>query len=178
MTKQEIWIRRNNGEEAAIQLSGVDVPVREGQRLTFIAAKHPRAKDGFWVTVVNHTANRHWRLLGNAEISVQGRLGVFPLVRLFDFVVAAAIFFAMVVEAFLGWGGRPPVDLDLADLAPFHLSVLFLIPLFYVPFQVARRMKLRNRIFAALDTWAEQNAKEAYRMDNEETAAVSAERVA
>lgn len=167
-TKQEIWIRRENGEETAIQISGVDVPVREGQRVTFIAAKSPAAKDGFWVTFVNHSANRHWPLSSNAQISAKGRLGAYPLLSLADFIVAGMIFVLMTVPAFLGGNGKVPVAPDLADMAPMHLTGLFLIPLCYVPVQVLLRVKRKDNIFAALDVWTERNAQQAYTDDKSE----------
>jgi hypothetical protein len=170
-TEQEIWIRRANGEETAIQFSGKNVPVREGQRLTFIAAKRPQAKDGFWVTLVNHAANRHWRLSNNAEISARGLLGAYPLLTLSDLAAAVFILILMLLTAFLSWNGRPPTDPDLADLAPFRISGLFLIPLFYVPVKVWLRVKQKDLIFAALDSWAERNAQVAYALESAETSA-------
>ena len=127
-TEQEIWIRRANGEETAIQFSGVDIPVREGQRVTFIAAKRLRAKDGFWVTLVNHSANRHWRLSSNAEISMKGHLGAYPLLGLLDFVVAAALCFLMIAVPFYIWSMKTTASPNPEDLAPLGSPGPFLPP--------------------------------------------------
>ncbi len=178
-TEQEIWIRRANGEETAIQLSGVDIPVREGQHVTFIAAKRLGAKDGFWVTLVNHSANRHWRLSSNAEISMRGRLGAYPLLGLLDFAVAAALCFLMIAVPFFIWSTKTTAAPTPEDIAPFGSPGLFFLPLCYIPLKVMLRTKRKDRIFAALDKWAERNAQEAYDTDKAEPRpAASTEKVA
>lgn len=174
-TTQEIWIRRENGEEAAIQLSGVDVPVREGQRVTVIAAKSPRAKDGFWVTLVNHSANRHWRLSTNVEASKSGRLGAYPLIKWYDFLAALLI-------------GRLvyPVAISLMyhnqDTQGAGGAGLFLVfgsPVIYLALRFWLRARRKNRIFAALDAWADRNAQSAFATGRASTASTpQAEKVA
>jgi hypothetical protein len=160
-TTQEIWIRRENGEETAIQLSGVDVPVREGQRVTVIAAKSPRAKDGFWVTLVNHSANRHWRLSTNVEASKAGRLGAYPLIKWYDFLVALLIGRLVLPAAipFLGAIQDPHGNKDLVWVGVF---LVFGSPVIYLALRCWLRARRKNRIFAALDAWADRNAQSAF----------------
>jgi hypothetical protein len=165
-TEQEIWIRRDNGEETAIKLVNVEVPVREGQRVTFIAAKNPQAKDGFWVTLVNHSANRYWRLTTNVEASKRGKLGAYPLVRWYDFLVAFLIGKLMfpVVLPFLAFL-TPPDDGHGNKGVPWAgLFVLFGPPILYPVLRCLLRIRRKSRIFAALNAWAERNAEETLRV--------------
>ncbi len=158
-TEQEIWIRQDSGQETAIQLSGVDVPVRAGQRVTFVAAKQPWAKNGFWVTLVNHSADRHWPLSSNAELSAQGRLGAYPLLKLRDFLAAAAIFVVLfLAPAFSpkGLSEHPTIT----ELAPFgEPSLLIILPLGFLVLRTLLAVRRKDRIFAALDAWVERNVR-------------------
>lgn len=55
-TKQEFWLRTDDGEEKAIQLSGADIPIRLGQRLTVINAHLAGSELRLYAALINHTA--------------------------------------------------------------------------------------------------------------------------
>jgi len=62
LTNLEFWIQTSDGEEEAIKLPGVDIPMREGQIITLISAHKPENKEGTWTLLVNHTAKNYWTL--------------------------------------------------------------------------------------------------------------------
>ena len=162
-TEQEIWIRSDSGEETAVQLLDADVPVREGQRVTFIAAKQPTAAAGFWVTLVNHSANRHWPLSSNVEVSSKGKLGAYPLVKWRDLMIAGIIFWvAQGLPASVAHGS-----------AALVLFLVLGLPVTYLVVRCWLRARNRDRIFAALDVWAERNAQAAYSAANASRAAAA-----
>lgn len=153
-TEQEIWIRRDGGEETVVKLFDVEVPVREGQKVTVIGARRPGAKDGFWLNFVNHSANRHWRLNTNSEASGQGRLGAEPLLRWYDWVIAILLGRLVAV---------PYVTQLLRHLAPSSaLELTIGLPFLYLAIRRLWRAHRRNRIFAALDAWVERGAQTTY----------------
>ena len=144
MIEQDTWIRRDNGEETVIQLSGADVLVREGQRITFVAAKQPKVKTGFWVTLVNHATNRHWPLSSNAEMSLRGKLGAYPLVKWRDFMIAGAIFWvAQSLPAKMAHGSAVVV-----------LFVVLSLPVASVVVRCWLCLRNRDPIFGPLDACA------------------------
>ncbi|MEH2460750.1 hypothetical protein [Nostoc sp.] len=49
----EFWLKEGNGRETQIKLSGADVKVREGQRVSFIWA-YTKSKTSSYVIFVNH----------------------------------------------------------------------------------------------------------------------------
>lgn len=62
LTNLEFWIQTSDGEERAIKLPGVDIPMREGQIITLISAHKPENKEGTWTLLVNHNAKNYWTL--------------------------------------------------------------------------------------------------------------------
>lgn len=60
VTNQEFWIRRANGVEKSVQLSGRDIPLRQGQVITLISAGLKGKDSGYYSILVNHNAKRHW----------------------------------------------------------------------------------------------------------------------
>lgn len=58
----EIWIKTDSGSEECFDLPTTDIPLREGQRITFIFYVGQEDKNHVSI-LVNHDANRHWFLL-------------------------------------------------------------------------------------------------------------------
>ncbi len=151
-TKQEIWIRLDDGQEKAIKLSGLDVSVREGQRVTFIAAKPERAEIGFWVTLVNHAANEQRQLTNLKEIDRKGKLGGNPVWRWTDLIIA-----------FVFWRVSAPIlqevmprGANFTDLM-ISLIVLSALPLLFVVMRYRQRRQSRAALFGNLNAWIERN---------------------
>lgn len=74
ITKQDIWIREENGTEVPIQIAGVDIPLRVGQRVSVIGAALDGEEDGYAVALVNHSSGQWSRAL--SEESVRSRFRV------------------------------------------------------------------------------------------------------
>ncbi|MCM2680716.1 hypothetical protein [Echinimonas agarilytica] len=66
ITNHEFWIKKSDGSEKSIQLSGHDIPLRPGQRITIISAGMKGKDSGYYSVLVNHHANEHW-FLNKAE---------------------------------------------------------------------------------------------------------------
>lgn len=71
-TVHEFWIKESNGNEKAISISGYDIPLRAGQKITAIYAGEKGSGQYLW-TLVNHNAQNHWFL------SKKGFEGLNPL---------------------------------------------------------------------------------------------------
>ncbi len=100
VTKHEFWIRKEDGSEESIQLSGHDVPLREGQKITLIISGLKGGNYSYYTILVNHSANKHWflenanslnrKLLKNYFLSVKSTLIIAGL-PLIGFVISASI---------------------------------------------------------------------------------------
>lgn len=60
-TVHEFWIKESNGIEKAISVSGYDIPLRAGQKITVIYAGQKGLSQYLWA-LVNHNAQKHWFL--------------------------------------------------------------------------------------------------------------------
>src|SRR3989442_6365069 len=59
--KQEFFLLTEDGREVPIQLSGVDIPVRDGQTVTMIAGGvRPDGRDNYWVRMAVHDTGRDY----------------------------------------------------------------------------------------------------------------------
>ena len=69
-TQHDIWIKEDStGKERPVQLSGADVPLRQGQRVTVVFVES--AKGSMTALLVNHDAGRFWKLCGGISIRNQ-----------------------------------------------------------------------------------------------------------
>ncbi len=159
-TELEIWLRCDGSDgETTIKLFNVEVPLREGQRITLIAAKRPQAKDGFWLTLVNHAANRHWQLSTNVQVSKQGKLDAYPLLRWYDWIVAFLLGWVVLPRVLRYVGGY---ILPTTMTPTQFVAVLVGPPVLYLVVRLWQRARTRSRIFSALDAWSERNTQAAY----------------
>ncbi len=65
VTKHDLWLKQEDGEEDCVRIRGADVPVRVGQKVTAVYAgvrKQQKVESGYPVILVNHDAHRHWML--------------------------------------------------------------------------------------------------------------------
>ena len=60
VTNHEFWIKTDDGTEESVQLSGYDIPLREGQRITLISAGVKGYDSGYFSILVNHNTSKHW----------------------------------------------------------------------------------------------------------------------
>ena len=76
ITKHEFWIKTDDGREEAIQLSGADVAIREGQRISLITIWNPSKDTGHYAMIVNHTAQTKDFLLDYAKLGYKNQYKV------------------------------------------------------------------------------------------------------
>lgn len=74
ITKHEFWIRKDDGEEMPVKLSGVDIPLRAGQIITVIGAYMRGEKNGWYSLLVNHNAGKHWFIKDAGDLNKTFRL--------------------------------------------------------------------------------------------------------
>ena len=60
ITNHEFWLKTTDGKEKSIQLSDVDIPLREGQKITLICASEKGVDSGKYAVLINHNAEKHW----------------------------------------------------------------------------------------------------------------------
>ena len=144
-TQHDIWIKEDStGRERPLQLSGVDVPLRQGQRITvvFVAS----AKGSTAAILANHSAGSFWKLCGGKSIHREfiRSAGV----ELFMRLVVAAVILGFLFIPFLLSGGRG----GGADAAgAINLLLLFALLLaLYVGWRIVKGDR-RTRIDAHLD---------------------------
>lgn len=76
VTNHEFWIKKEDGSEQDIQLRGVDIPLRPGQKITIISSKLKDANSGWYTALVNHNAKKYWQVSNSKELNQLLRLEV------------------------------------------------------------------------------------------------------
>ncbi|GLR63957.1 hypothetical protein GCM10007878_13950 [Marinospirillum insulare] len=102
VTKHEIWLKEEDGNEFSFTLINEDIPIREGQKISLIFCGLKDENDGYRSALVNHSSKKHW-LFQNAD----------SLIRLLDL-------------------GVKPSALELLITIPFILLTLYEILMFLV----------------------------------------------
>lgn len=91
----EFWIEDEAGNEIPVQLSGANLPLRIGQKVSVIGAARPNAQQLFVAAVVNHSSGSTTRVLSNEDLAAS--LGLTP-----DTYAKPLAFIGAVVAA-IGW---------------------------------------------------------------------------
>lgn len=92
VVKQEFFIRQADGEEMPVQISGLDIPIRNGQRVSLIYVATRNGKTGSAGRLVNYNAKRFYitekarRLLKLLRIRAETSIGL---------AIGALVLFAM-----------------------------------------------------------------------------------
>lgn len=68
VTNHDFWIMTDDGNEKNIKLSGFDVPLRVGQRITMLYAKKEGTDTGWPAALINHNAKKHWYLYSGKKL--------------------------------------------------------------------------------------------------------------
>ena len=66
ITNHEFWLLTADGKEKVIQLKDVDIPIREGQKITLIAAQEKDSETAYYSVLVNHNAEKYY-IIQSAE---------------------------------------------------------------------------------------------------------------
>lgn len=61
VVQQEFFLREDNGEETPVQISGFDIPIRDGQRVTMIYVARKNVDSGWGGRLVNLNANKFFK---------------------------------------------------------------------------------------------------------------------
>src|SRR5207245_4105989 len=76
VVKQEFFLLTEDGREVPIQLSGVDIPVRDGQTVTMIAGGvHPDGRDNYWVRMAVHDTGRYYAVDDDGRMRQTWKVG-------------------------------------------------------------------------------------------------------
>ena len=76
VTHHEFWIKEEDGSEKSVKLSGHDIPLREGQKITLISAGIKGKDSGFYSVLVNHNAKKHWFINSAGDLNKKLKLEV------------------------------------------------------------------------------------------------------
>jgi len=99
VTNHEFWIKKDNGVEESVQLSGADIPLREGQKVTAIFSHLSSEDEGPCSILVNHSERKHRfiksasALNKNMGLDVFGGLSILTVAVIFFVVKYLADFF-------------------------------------------------------------------------------------
>lgn len=88
-THHEFWLETDNGTQVPIKLTGYDVPINVGQKITLISSGNDSTSH--YVALVNHNAQRHWHLTNIIDVLYKCH----PLHPIYVFVKAA--FFSIIL---------------------------------------------------------------------------------
>lgn len=95
-TLHEFWIKTDDGSERDVQLKGVDIPLRAGQKITLISAGKKGDKTAWYATLINHNANKRWSVHTPDELNKFMKLEVFGYL---PWVVAVPIWLIVAIVA-------------------------------------------------------------------------------
>lgn len=100
--KQEFFLKTANGKQVPVQLSGMDIPIMDGQNVTMISVLD--GKDKHWTHLVNHDTELYWPIGNARELVIAADLVRPPA---FSFVIGLAIWIgsALIGIAVAGAGG-------------------------------------------------------------------------
>src|SRR5437867_1755183 len=98
VVQQEFFLLADDGKEVAVQLTGHDIPVRDGNNITMIGGE-VSGKGGYWVRMINHDTGRSWDL-ANSEVYRKWGM-VSPLKR---FLVLLGLIILGPILFFTGFG--------------------------------------------------------------------------
>lgn len=67
-TKQEFWLKLDDGKEESINLSGYDIPIRESQKISVLMAQTKTSKSAYYVSLINHNSGVTHKINGAEEL--------------------------------------------------------------------------------------------------------------
>lgn len=85
----EFWLRSEGGREVPVRFKGVEIPLRQGQKISLISVGRKGAGDKYYTTLINHQAGRHWSL--NDFSSIQQKLKLERVTGVSAMIVLAVI---------------------------------------------------------------------------------------
>ena len=152
-TKHEFWIKTPEGKEEPVQLSGHDIPLKEGQKISLIFAINSDNKKHSLSVLVNHSAKKHWIINNGRNINVALEIALPSYGRVISIVAAIFLIFFLLNNMFY-WGFK------VGEL--FFIVAIFSSPFIVYRFIVAfiRSSRVSKDIGKHLEDvsqWAYQN---------------------
>jgi len=69
VTNHDIWLQKEDGTELSFHIEGVKIPLREGQKVTFVQVGSKDSKQTELVALVNHNTSQHWYINSPRDIN-------------------------------------------------------------------------------------------------------------
>ncbi len=69
VTKHELWIKTADGREISVQLSGVNIALREGQVITLLSAGRTDLNTNYYVSLINHSSGESSQINTTKELN-------------------------------------------------------------------------------------------------------------
>lgn len=76
-TKQEFWLKLDDGKEKSINLSGYDIPIRGSQKISVLMAQTKTSTSAYYVTLLNYASGTTHTILG-AESILEKLINFYP----------------------------------------------------------------------------------------------------
>lgn len=148
-TKQEFWLIKDDGTEVPIQLSGSNIPVRDGHEVSAIAASINGSEISPVVALVNHTARQAHRTFSKKSIRNNIDLTVNPKYA----------WIALVGSLILSWvsvglsAGTESLALGIFAIIIF---LVFIVSVVYLPFNIVRHFRASSAFYDDIQWIANQ----------------------
>lgn len=144
ITVHEFWFREENGNEVAVNMRDVNIPLAVGQKITLLLSGLVNEKSGYsyYVVLYNHSAKKHWLMLNG--------LGLYhkacePEVKMF---VMNAKFLAVFAGLLLIW----------YYISGYISLALIVWGIYYLITQSLKVQKSAKALDAKFEQWAEKIA--------------------
>ena len=150
ITNHEFWILTADGKEKPIQLNDVNIPLKEGQKITLIAAKDVEdAENGFISVLINHNADRHWSVQNAKSLNESFKLEKLNIFGLMGIAFLISITISLVIfDGMFKWGH------------PFEISAYLMFPVWFFLLYLAE--KRQKKVIVLLDVHIEKLARTLY----------------
>jgi hypothetical protein len=102
-TKHEFWIELEDGTEKAVQLSGCDIPLKEGHKITLVSVNKSKRNREFYTFLVNHNTKSSNVIMSGEFINAV--FSIAPVRRVISFILIMVAGFGTTIytdEAWLG----------------------------------------------------------------------------
>lgn len=67
-TKQEFWLKLDDGTEKSVQLGGYDIPLRESQKISILMAQTETSEGAYYAALINHASGITHEILSASSI--------------------------------------------------------------------------------------------------------------
>lgn len=67
-TKQDFWLKLDDGTEKSVQLGGYDIPLRERQKISILMAHTETSESAYYAALINHASGITHEILSASSI--------------------------------------------------------------------------------------------------------------